>query len=91
MTRFLHNLKTKQERGKEPLTTEDIQPQISWWLNREQLLNEGSDQTREDKQRLNLQKNEQGLLKYQERIQGENPIYIPPESPFAEKLVMHEH
>ena len=91
VTRFLHNLKAKQERRQGPLTTEEIQQQISWWLKREQLRNEGSDQAREDKQRLNLQKNEQGLLKCQGRIQGENPIYIPPESPLAEKLVMHEH
>ena len=91
MTRFLHNLKSKQERRKVPLTTEEIRQQIDWWLKREQLQYEDSDQTREDKQRLNLQKNERGLLESQGRIQGDKPIYIPPESLLAEKLVMHEH
>ena len=91
LTRFLHNLKSKQERRKGPLSTEEIRQQIDWWLKREQLHYEDSDQTREDKQRLNLQKNERGLLECQGRIQGEKPIYIPPESLLAEKLVMHEH
>ena len=89
VTRFLHNLKSKQERRKGPLTTEEIRQQIDWWLKREQLHYEDSDQTREDKQRLNLQKNERGLLECQGRIQGEKPIYILPESLLAEKLVIH--
>ena len=45
----------------------------------------------ENKQRLNLQKNERGLLECQGRIQGEKPIYILPQSLLAQKLVMHEH
>ena len=89
--RFLHNLRSNQIHREGPLTTEEIQQQIDWWLKREQSRYEDSDQTREDKQRLNLKKNERGLLECQGRIQGEYPIYIPPQSILAEKLVMHEH
>ncbi len=89
--RFLHNPKSNQRRREGPLTTEEIQQQIDWWLKREQSRYEDSDQTRKDEQHLNLKKNERGLLECQGRIQGEYPIYIPPESILAEKLVMHEH
>ena len=34
VTRFLHNLKSKQKRRKGPLTTEEIRQQIDWWLKR---------------------------------------------------------
>jgi hypothetical protein len=88
--RFLHNLRSNQIRREGPLTTEEIQQQIDWWLKQEQSHYEDSDQTREDKC-LNLKKNERGLLECQGRIQGEYPIYIPPQSILAEKLVMHEH
>ena len=77
--------------GEGPLTTEEMQQQIDWWLKREQSRYEDSDQTRKDEQHLNLKRNERGLLECQGRIQGEYPIYIPPESILAEKLVMHEH
>jgi hypothetical protein len=89
--RFLHNLRSNQIHREGPLTTEEIQQQIDWWLKREQSRYEDSDQTREDKQRLNLKKNERGLLECQGRIQGGYLIYIPPQSILAEKLVMHEH
>jgi hypothetical protein len=88
--RFLHNLRSNQIHREGPLTTEEIQQQIDWWLKQEQSHYEDSDQTREDKC-LNLKKNERGLLECQGRIQGEYPIYIPLQSILAEKLVMHEH
>ena len=89
--RFVYNLKKKQQRRRGPLTTNELQPQVLWWLKREQLRFENSDQMREDTQRLNLKKNEEGLLECRGRMQGECPIYIPPESELAKKLVMHEH
>ena len=91
VARFIRNAKSDQGRRQGPLTTEEIQEQIDWWLRREQSSYEESDQMREYQQRLNLKKNDRGLLVCQGRIQGEYPIYIPPESILAEKLVMHEH
>ncbi|XP_046862768.1 uncharacterized protein LOC124456341 [Xenia sp. Carnegie-2017] len=89
--RFVYNLKKKQQRRRGPLTTNELQPQVLWWVKREQLRFENSDQMREDTQRLNLKKNEEGVLECRGRMQGECPIYIPPESELAKKLVMHEH
>ena len=40
---------------------------------------------------LNLQKNADGLLECRGRVQGLYPIYLPTESLFTEKLVMHCH
>ncbi|XP_046846737.1 uncharacterized protein LOC124440388 [Xenia sp. Carnegie-2017] len=89
--RFVYNLKKKQQRRWGPLTTNELQAQVLWWLKREQLRFENSDQMREESQRLNLKKNEEGVLECRGRMQGECPIYIPPESELAKKLVMHEH
>ncbi|XP_046849898.1 uncharacterized protein LOC124443487 [Xenia sp. Carnegie-2017] len=89
--RFVYNLNKKQQRRRGPLTTNELQPQVLWWLKREQLRFENSDQMREDTQRLNLKKNEKGVLECRARMQGECPIYIPPESELAKKLVMHKH
>lgn len=37
MARFLHNLKSSQEEPQRgPLTTEEIQCQVNWWIKREQ-------------------------------------------------------
>lgn len=92
IARYLFNLKsvsTKRRRG--ALTTEEIQSQVKWWIKKEQMRYENTDQMEEDKLRLNLQENESGLLECKGRIQGEYPIYIPPTSKLAEKIVMHEH
>ena len=92
LARFLHNIKSPQEEHQSMLlTTEEIQCQIDWWIKREQNHHNDSDQAQEDKQRLNLQNNKNGLLKCRGRIQGEYPIYIPPTSILAEKIVTHEH
>ena len=41
--------------------------------------------------RLNLQKNQDGVLECRGRLQGIYPIYVPDSTVFAEKLVQHAH
>ena len=45
----------------------------------------------EDRLRLNLQKNQDGVLECRGRLQGIYPIYVPDSTIFAEKLVQHAH
>ena len=91
LAQYIHNLKPRQERIRGPLTTNEIQQQIEWWVKREQSNYEDSAQMQEDKLRLNLKRNERELYECRGRIQGEYPIYIPTDSVLAAKLVMHEH
>jgi hypothetical protein len=65
--------------------------QVNWWIKKEQLRYDDTEQLEEDKHRLNLEENELGLLVCRGRIQAEYPTYIPPTSKLAEKIVMHEH
>ena len=45
----------------------------------------------DDKAKLQLKKNQSGILVCRRQIQRNNPIYIPPNNEFAEKLVMNVH
>ena len=91
IARFLFNLRTHPtERRRGVLTTEEIQEQVNWWIKKEQLRHDDTEQVEEDKHRLNLEENELGLV-CKGRIQGEYPTYVPPTSKLAEKIVMHEH
>lgn len=92
MVRFLFNLRSQPtERRSGVLTTDEIQAQVNWWIKTEQSRYRDTEQLEEDTQRLNLEKNELGLLVCKGRIQGECPIYVPPASKLGEKIVMHEH
>ena len=92
IARFLFNLRSGlRDRRHGALAPEEIQEQVNWWIKKEQLRYKDTEQMEEDKLRLNLEENELGLLECKGRIQGEYPIYIPPTSKVAEKIVMHEH
>ena len=64
---------------------------MEFWVRRSQARCKGTTKFAEDKLRLNLQKNEQGLFQCRGRIQGEYPIYLPEDSVFTHMLVMHAH
>ncbi len=80
IARFLLNLRSgPRYRRHGALTPKEIQEQVNyWWIKKEQLRYEDSEQMEEDKLRLNLEENKLGLLECKGRIQGEYPIYIPP-------------
>ena len=45
----------------------------------------------QQKEKLNLKKDEDGILRCYGRIEGDYPIYLPDSDLFAKKLIMHEH
>ena len=75
MRRFAHN--SLRSRGtpriKGPLTTEETNRQRLFWEKQAQR----SCDIERDRVALNLQPNQEGLLEYRGRIQGEYPVYIP--------------
>ena len=88
--RFAQNARTKRaNRTKGPLTTEEIGKKTLFWLMRAQ--NQGTANMEEDRLRLNLQRNKDGLLECRGRLPGPYPIYIPDATTFAEKFVQHAH
>eukprot|EP00112_Aurelia_sp_Birch-Aquarium-sp1_P024216 Seg7543.1 transcript_id=Seg7543.1/GoldUCD/mRNA.D3Y31 product="hypothetical protein" protein_id=Seg7543.1/GoldUCD/D3Y31 len=92
MNRFATNCRAKKaDRIKGPLTTEEIQSQIKWWIKRVQARSESTDRLKNEQQRLNLQKNNQGIYECMGRIQGSYPIYLPSDSLFSEKIVADAH
>ena len=90
MMRFIRNARTsKSNRAGGPLTTEEIEEQKHLWLLRVQT--PGVKDMEKDRLRLNLQKNQDGVLECRGRLQGIYPIYVPDSTIFAEKLVQHAH
>ena len=51
----------------------------------------GLEQFEDDKLKLNLQKNHDGVLECRGRIQGDYPVYQPDSEMYTEMLVQHAH
>eukprot|EP00795_Rhopilema_esculentum_P004175 gene4175-20362_t len=92
IVRFIRNSQAKKaSRIKGPLSTPEIQEQITQWVKRVQSRAKSNDSFKEDEQKLNIQKNDEGILECRGRIQGQCPIYLPSDTLFTEKLVMDSH
>ncbi len=92
ITRFTKNArKPLGERSQGPLSTEEIEARITWWLKRTQESLQGSDKFQKDQLQLNLQPNEKGLLECRGRVQGHYPTFLPHDHLFTSKLVMDAH
>ena len=50
-----------------------------------------TDQFQEDRLKLNLHKNEEGLYEFRGRLQGSYPTYLPPDDLLTEKMVHDAH
>ena len=50
-----------------------------------------TDKFMEDQQRLNLQRNDEGIYVCKGRIQGHYPVYLPPRETLSEKMVQDAH
>lgn len=88
--RFLRNSKVAN-RVTGPLTTTEIQKQLTWWIQRTQQNPTNPDQFQKDCIQLNVQKNEEGILECRGRIVGQYPVYLPDTAPFTEGLVCQAH
>ena len=88
IARFVGNLRRPvNSRIFGPLTTEEIEQQYTFWEKRAQRDCDYGD----DKERLNLQENHQGVLECRGRIQGHRPIYLPDKHIFTTKVVEDAH
>ena len=96
VARFLHSCRNKPKqrlsgRLSGPLKTEEIDEQVGVWVKRAQAAYLKTEQFEEDKLMLNLQKNSTGVYECRGRIQGNYPIYLPPNSILSDKMVMAAH
>ena len=90
--RFLQNCRSKKSnRVRGPLTTAETVKQVKWWIKREQERYSVTEKFLEDQQRLNLQKNDEGIYVCRGRIQGHYPVYLPPRVSLSEKIVQDVH
>ena len=65
--------------------------QMKFWEKGTQVRCQGTSGFQEDQQRLNLQKNADGLYECRGRIQGDYPINLPDNALFSKRLVLHAH
>lgn len=92
IARFRRNCTTKcEERLVGPLTTQELNAQIEFWVKRVQSRCQDLETFNDQKLQLNLQMNERGILECRGRVQGDYPIFLPDGDMFTEKLVTHAH
>ena len=92
MSRFVHNASNpKETRNEGPLTTAEIEAQTILWEKRIQERSRETSKFEEDREKLNLQPNEEGILQCRGRIQGDYPVYLPDSSLYAEKKAQQAH
>lgn len=90
IARFAGNARLKRkERMTGPLTTNEVQRQHLFWTKRAQ--RSLDDKVTEDKQRLGLEENDEGIFECRGRIQGHYPVYLPDTHPYTVKLVEDAH
>ena len=83
--RFIRNSRLKkQERMMGLLTTDEM-----FWTKRPQGIQ--SDDVTDDRQRLGLEENDQGILICRGRVQVHYPVYLPDKHPYTVKLVEAVH
>ena len=92
VARFVSNAKAHDgEKTVGPITSEEIQKQLAFWVKRVQGRNEATNTFHDDRLRLNLQRNNDGVYECRGRLQGHYPTYLPDQDVFTEKLVMDAH
>jgi hypothetical protein len=92
VVRFINNCRVKRlARKKGPISTEETEEQVNFWIRRTQARYEGIVEFQEEQLRLNLQKNGRGVHECRGRIQGHYPTFLPDKSTLAEKIVMNSH
>ena len=90
LMRFVRNARNpKENRTLGPITAQEIEEQKQFWVRRVQ--NRNPERVDEDRLKLNLQPNKDGVLECRGRLQGHYPVYIPDTSVYAEKLIEHAH
>ena len=87
--RFLNNCqKTKRSR---PLKTDRIEHQKKFWIKKEQQRVKDTKKFKISKEMLDLQENVEKMYVCRGRIESSHPVFIPPDSLLAEKLIFQAH
>ena len=92
ISRFVYNCRakaTKKETRSGPLTTQEINDQHSAYVKQAQAILD--DKVSDDKQRLGVQMNEDGILVCKARLQGQSPMFLPDSHLYTTKLVEDAH
>ena len=76
--RFTNNSRKVKESG--PLTTQEIERRRKYVVKKAQWDVEHGEKLLNNKKRLNLHKNQEKIYKFQGRIEGACPVYIPSKS-----------
>ena len=87
--RFINNCRKNKKSG--PLTTAELVNQKKFYIKREQEKVVSSDRFEDDKKRLNLEKNYEGVYICKGRLQGYYPIYLPQDSVLNKKVIFAKH
>ena len=89
ISRFFPNCRQTKTKG--PLTTEETNKQLKYWIHREQQKHKGCDKFKSDEQQLNFKINKESLYECQCRIEGHYPIYQPSKLLLSEKPIYQSH
>ena len=82
-SRFIPNCRAKRQlRITGSISTQETSRQMKFWEKRAQVRCQGTSRFQEDQQRLNLQKNANGLYESRGRIHGDHPIYLSDDALF---------
>ena len=88
IVRFVRNSSRDSQKIDGPVTGAEVEYRKAGWIRRVQTRVNNSPKFADDKLRLNLQSNGEGILEFRGRIQGHYPIFLPDNSLlFTEKLV----
>ena len=89
VNRFIQNCRHSKQ--SDPLKTSEIEKQRKFYIKSEQKRLESSDQFQDDRKRLNLVQNSEGIYECRGRIQGSHPVYLPKEFLYTEKIIWAAH
>ena len=87
--RFLNNCQKTKRSG--PLKTDETEHQKKFWIKREQHRVKDTEKFKVSKEMLDLQENVEGIYVCRGRIESPRPVFIPPDSLLAEKLIFQAH
>ena len=86
---FINNCRKNKKSG--PLTTVELVNQKEFNVKREQEKVASTDRFEDDKMRINLENNVEGVYICKGRLQGFYPIYLPQDSVLSKKVIFAEH
>ena len=88
VNRFLLNCK-QGKRNIGPLSTTELELAKNHWVKKVQSDAQTAVGFEQQKEKLNLKKDEDGILRCHGRIEGDYPIYLPDSDLFTKKLIMY--